>query len=143
MPVPHPLHDGEALPEHPLVEHVARDLVLDPRPDLVGVDEGDGGPPAPGPGAEEEPGLVVDGVDPLGVLVVEEVPPPVVAEDGGERPLHVLLGEGPAEAGHHRHPLAEELVGEAALAVLVLRGLLGVVLLDVVLAVPEELVVLL
>jgi len=58
-------------------------------------------------------------------------------------PPHALFREDMAQARNHRHPLAEELVGEAALAVLVLRGFLGVVLLDVVLAIPEELVALL
>jgi len=122
----------------PLDDEVGGDLVLYPRPDLVGVGEGDPGAPAVGPGAGEEADLVVEGVGPLGVVVLAEVREEVVPEHGADGLLHMILREQVAEARNVGVHLPQELVCEAAQAVLVLVGVDVVEPLDVELPVPEK-----
>jgi hypothetical protein len=126
--VPDGADDAEALLDVALVDEMRRHLVLDSRPDLVGVDEWKKRPLASRPGAEKKPALVAEGEDPLRVRVRGERLLEVVAIDGANRPLHVLLGKDVAFPHDVGHPLAEQLVGQAARAHLVLllaRALIG------------------
>ena len=119
----------------------AADLVLDAGPDLVAVADRHLRPPTVRPGADQQARVVAVGVDPEAVLEAAEAPLRVVADDRAEGRLDVLLGQDVAETEEVRPPLAEQLIGQAALAELVVERHRLVQDLDVVLAVPEQLVV--
>src|SRR5206468_2663933 len=100
-------------------EEVPGDLVLAAGPDLVGVGEGEARLAAVRPGAEDQPGLIIEDVGALRVDVVPEVVPEVVPDDGLERGSLALRRNERPEAEQAGVPLAEELIGQAAEAVLV------------------------
>ena len=118
------LDDRETLRDQALLDEVGGDLVLDPGPDLVGVDEGERGLPALGPGTKQQSGLTADRVArSLGAGVVGEVMPEVVLEDGLQVPSDPRSGLRTVDTVDPGHPRPDHAIGDAARAVLVLRAL--------------------
>ena len=93
------------------------------------------------PGADQQPAFVVGDVPPRDLLEAGEVLAEVVLHHGLQRLRIALGGIEVAEAQHVGPPLAQQLVGVAAVVVVAGRPRLGN--LDVVLAVPELLVLVL
>ena len=110
---------GPVVVDQALEDQVRRDLVLDPGPHLVGVDERDARAPAARPRAEHEPRLVVERVGALHAPVHAEVAAEVVTVDGRDRAAHMLRRKDVTEPGEVGEALVEHLVAEAAGAVLV------------------------
>lgn len=74
------------------IEKRGRDLMLDSRPHLVGVDEGDRRASTVRPGCEQEPTFVVQGVDALRALVRRQVVTVIVRHDRGKRRIDSFRG---------------------------------------------------
>ncbi|OPZ89577.1 MAG: hypothetical protein BWY73_01475 [candidate division TA06 bacterium ADurb.Bin417] len=118
--VPGRPHQGQPLGRHSFHDQVAGHLVLEACPDLVRIWKGQGRPAAARPGAEEQPGLVADGVSrPLGAGVLLEVSLEIMAEDGAQAAAHVFGFQRQFQAVKAGHPGADHSVGQAALAILV------------------------
>ena len=115
----------EGLIDHAVGEHEAGDGVFQTGPDFGRVGDGNCGTGSTGEVEDHQAGLVVEGVDALGIGVMGEAGHEVVAMDGGEGRAHVGGVEEIAEAGYGGHLLADELIGETAVAELVV-GVHGV-----------------
>ncbi len=134
------LADRQPLAQEPLVDHVRSHLVLEADHALERVGEAPFGLAPTRPCADEQTLVVVQGVDTVGVVVVAEVVAEVVPIDGAEGAPHLARVEDVSQPQHACVPGAEDLIADAALAILV-GGIdaLGH-LLEVVLAVEEALV---
>ena len=75
------LDDGERLVDHPLVDHVAGDLVLDAGPDLVRIEHYIRRAASFRPGADDEALVPGAGEGAGHVMPIREVRHPVVLED--------------------------------------------------------------
>ena len=72
------------------------------------------------PGTEEKSGLVLIGVNAARIEVITEVRPIVFVEHRFQRGPHIFRSEQIAKSGDIGVPLAEDLIGQAAVADLVL-----------------------
>ena len=114
-------------------------LILVADLDGVGVEKGLGRASALGPGADHQPGIVIHRQGVAGVEHLPAIGDEVVFEDRGDGGLHVVARVDVAQPEHIRPPLADELFADHAVEPGV-AGVLAVIDLAVILAIPAQLV---
>src|SRR5262249_14198777 len=107
----------EALVDHPFVDHVRRDLILDAGPHLVAVDERQLGSTIARPRAQQQTRFVLQCESPLYAVGLADALPKVVRVYRAQRRARLRFVEHAAEPARVRFPLADQLIRQAARAV--------------------------
>src|SRR5690606_8953706 len=121
-----------------LIDQMGSNLIFDACPHFVRIHKRKARLPAVGPGAENQPGFVVEDVGALAVDMIVKIGAEIVVEYRFDGAADMFSREQIAEAGNACVKLAEQLVGKTAKAMLVFVGIHIIQLLDVVFAVPEH-----